>query len=184
MQKGSTSLITTDDDRMQQVQFLDGELWGALTTVLTPAKDTTARAEIAWFKVHPRLSRDVIGSADLSAEGYVASFGNYLFYPAIQASEESTVAIVMTLSGATFYPSAAYTLLSGERDSFGPIKVAAAGTGPYDPQATRWGDYSAAVIDPNGKSFWLATEYIPPVTSQTPDRLRNWGTRVLQLSVE
>jgi hypothetical protein len=169
---------------MQQVQFIDGELWGALTTVLTPVKDTTARAEIAWFKVHPRLSGDVIGVTDLRAQGYVAAFGNYLFYPAIQATEGGTVAMVMTLSGATFYPSAAYTLLSGERDSFGPIKVAAAGTGPYDPQAFRWGDYSAAVIDPNGNSFWLATEYIPPVASQTPDRHANWGTRVLQLPVE
>ena len=184
VQKGSTSLLTTDDDRMQQVQFIDGELWGALTSVLTPAKDTTARAEIAWFKVHPHLFGDVIGAADLPAQGYVAAFGNYLFYPAIQASEEGTVAMVMTLSGATFYPSAAYTILSGERDSFGRIKVAAAGTGPYNPRATRWGDYSAAVIDPNGKSFWLATEYIPPVTSQTLDGRRNWGTRVLQSSIE
>ena len=28
---------------------------------------------------------------------------------------------------------------------------------------------------------WLATEYIPPVSSQTTTRTRNWGTRVLKV---
>jgi hypothetical protein len=48
--------------------------------------------------------------------------------------------------------------------------------------ATRWGDYSWAVMDPGGKSIWLATEYVPPKSSQTPDGLRNWGTRVMDVS--
>jgi hypothetical protein len=56
--------------------------------------------------------------------------------------------MVMTLSGSRFFASAAYTVLSDDRTSFGRIKIAAAGTGPYDPKATRWGDYSAAVLDP------------------------------------
>ena len=184
VQEGSSSLLATDDDRMQQVQFINGNLWGALTTVLTPKNDTVARSAVAWFKVHPRLSGDAIGAAHMSAEGYVAANDKYLFYPAIQASDDGNVAMVMTLSGETNYASAAYVLLSDKKDSFGPIKIASAGTGPYDPQATRWGDYSAAVLDPDGKSFWLATEYVPPFASQTPDGLRNWGTRVLQVSAE
>jgi hypothetical protein len=57
------------------------------------------------------------------------------------------------------------------------------GTGPYDPAATRWGDYSWAVLDATTYSVWMATEYMPPLASQTTDRLRNWGTRVLRLSL-
>ncbi len=35
----------------------------------------------------------------------------------------------------------------------------------------------------SGASVWMATEYVPPKPSQTPDGLRNWGTRVLDLAV-
>ena len=90
--------------------------------------------------------------------------------------------MVFTLSGPTFFASAAYTLLSADEHSFGPIKVAALGSGPYDPNATRWGDYSFAVVDPSGEGIWLATEYMPPLSRQTVDRLRNWGTRVLEVN--
>jgi hypothetical protein len=31
---------------------------------------------------------------------------------------------------------------SADEHSLGPIKVVALGSGPYDPNATRWGDYS------------------------------------------
>jgi hypothetical protein len=59
----------------------------------------------------------------------------------------------------------------------------AAGTGPYDPDATRWGDYSWAQLDPVQDSVWLSTEYVPPVSSQTPDGNNNWGTEVFQLNL-
>jgi hypothetical protein len=90
--------------------------------------------------------------------------------------------MVFTLSGAKHFASAAYAVQASGHHSFGPIKIAAPGTGSYDPDATRWGDYSWAALDPGGKSFWLATEYIPPLASQTPDGLRNWGTNVLEVS--
>jgi hypothetical protein len=181
VQQGSNSQLNTGDDRMQQVQFIDGELWGALSTALTLPNDPTQLSAIAWFKIHPKLDDHQIAAARLGGQGYIASRGNFLFYPAIQASREGNVAVVFTLSGASFFASAAYAVTSEDRDSFGRIKVAALGTGPYDPLATRWGDYSAAVLDPNGKSFWLATEYMPPLASQTPDRRANWGTRVLEI---
>jgi hypothetical protein len=183
IQRGSTSQLNTGDDRMQQVQFIEGELWGALGTVVTIPGDDVPRAGIAWFKIHPRLDDERIREAEVSRQGYVASKRKYLLYPAIQADFDGTAAMVMTLSGSRFFASAAYTVLSDDRTSFGRIKIAARGTGPYDPKATRWGDYSAAVLDPNGNRLWFATEYIPPIASQTQDRRRNWGTRVLEVHV-
>jgi hypothetical protein len=38
-------------------------------------------------------------------------------------------------------------------------------------------------MDPTASAVWLATEYVPPLSSQTPDRLSNWGTRVLEVAV-
>jgi hypothetical protein len=81
----------------------------------------------------------------------------------------------------TQFPSAAYATLKAGGSNFGPPVVAAPGTGPYDPNATRWGDYSFAVPDDTSDSAWLATEYVPPKSSQTTTRARNWGTRVFEV---
>ena len=183
-QKGAKSLLDAGDDRMQQTEFINGSLWGALDTAVTIPHDTASRAGIAWFKVQPSLNGNKIGNATMQQQGYVTLRGNYLLYPAIQASPEGTAAIVMTLTGATYFPSAAYTFMAAGSSSFGAIHDAAPGYGSYDIKATRWGDYSWAVLDPSGESFWMATEYIPPLNSQTKDRKVNWGTRVLSVSVE
>ena len=66
--------------------------------------------------------------------------------------------------------------------AFGAIHIAASGV-TADTGFTavggpgRWGDYSAAVIDPNGSGIWLATEYIPGAG----DLFANWGTRVFEV---
>jgi hypothetical protein len=182
VQKGSPSLLNTGDDRMQQVQFIGGELWGELNTALTLPGDPTQLSANAWFDVHPRVQAHGITGAAIARQGYVASAGNFLFYPAIQADPTGNVAMVFTLSGPTFFASAAFARMSGDEHSFGRIIIAAPGSGPYDPNATRWGDYSFAVADPDGGSIWLATEYMPPLSRQTADGLRNWGTRVLEIS--
>jgi hypothetical protein len=182
-QKGASSLIDAGDDRMQQTQFINGDVWGELGTSVTIPNDPAARAGAAWFDVHPALSGGVLSAATMRRQGYVALAGNYLLYPALQATAAGNVAMVMTLSGASHFPSAAYAVLPTGGTSFGPVTVAAAGKNNYDPAATRWGDYSWAVLDPSGNSVWMATEYIPPKASQTLDGLRNWGTRVLDLAL-
>lgn len=184
IQNGASSLLDSGDDRMQQVQYINGNLWGALDTAVTIPNDTAPRAGVAWFKVQPRLDANGVSirGATIENQGYVASLGNYLLYPAIQASSNSTAAIVMTLSGPNYFPSVVYTGLQQGHSAFGAIHIALNGTGPYDPTATRWGDYSWATLDPGTNNFWMATEYIPPKSSQTTDGVRNWGTGVIELS--
>jgi hypothetical protein len=184
LQKGSTSTLDSGDDRMQQVQFIGGEIWGELDTTVVPEGDTAPRAGAAWFRVKPRLDGSVLAGAHLDAQGYVVSEGEYVLYPAIQADLNGHAAMVFTLTSSERFASAAYTVLSEDGSDFGEPRVAAAGTGPYDAKATRWGDYSFAVLDPAGDSVWVATEYIPPASSQTTTGRRNWGTRVLQISLE
>jgi hypothetical protein len=182
-QKGADSLLTSDDDRMQQTQFINGDIWGELGTSVTIPNDPAARAGAAWFDVHPMLNgAGVLSAATMRRQGYVAVAGAYLLYPALQATPAGNVVMVMTLSSARNFPSAAYAVMPSGATSFGPVTVAAAGKGSYDPAATRWGDYSWSVLDPSGNSVWMATEYIPPKASQTPDGLRNWGTRVMDLA--
>jgi hypothetical protein len=182
-QKGSTSLIDSGDDRMQQTQYINGTLWGELTSVVTTAGDPVNRAGAAWFSVRPSLSAGRIGASVVLHQGYVVAAGNNVIYPALQSLSSGNAAMVFTVTGAGHFPSAAYAVLGAGQSAFGAINIAAAGTGPYSKTSTRWGDYSWAVIDPSAPAVWLATEYMPPLSSQTPDGLQNWGTRVLEVGV-
>ena len=182
-QKGATSLLDSGDDRMQQTQFINGSVWGELDTALTIPGDTTPRAGAAWFRVRPHLTGGRLDSTTkVLQQGYVAVKGRYFIYPALQVAPDGGAAMVGTLSSSGLFPSAAFTTLTPGATAFGPVRVAAAGSTNYDPTASRWGDYSWAVLDPSGTSIWLATEYIPPKSSQTPDGLANWGTRVMNVS--
>ena len=182
-QRGSASTIDSGDDRMQQTQFTGGRLWGALTTAVTIPGDTAERAGAAWFSVVPTLHQGVVAAAHIERQGYVVTSGAYLLYPAVQADTLGRAAMTFTLTGSSAFPSAAYATLGAGATNFRAPTIAAAGTGPYDKTATRWGDYSYASINPSGTAVWLATEYVPPPTSQTPDRRRNWGTRVFSVGL-
>jgi hypothetical protein len=181
-QKGSATAIDPGDDRMQQTQLINGSLWGELGSAINIGGDGTERASAAWFQVEPILRKGALDGAAMQRQGYVAMPGNYVLYPALAVTPDGTAAMVMTLTGAKRFPSAAYATLAPGASAFGPITVAAPGNTSYDPGAERWGDYSWAVMDPAGASVWMATEYVPPKASQTPDGRRDWGTRVLDLS--
>jgi hypothetical protein len=183
VQKGTTSRLNSDDDRMQQTQYINGSIWGELSTGVTIPGDSTERTGGAWFRVRPHLTSGKLDSSTkILQQGVVAVSGHYLIYPALQVAPDGGAAMVGTLSGRDMYPSAGISTLAPGASAFGPVHVAAPGTTHYDPTATRWGDYSWAVIDPSGKSIWLATEYIPPKSSQTTDGHANWGTRVMEVS--
>ena len=180
-QKGATSTLDSGDDRMQQTEFAGGTVWGELTTAVQPAGDSSVRAGGAWFQVQPTLGAAGITGASIVRQGYIASAGRYDIYPAVQPDAAGNAAVVFTQTSKTQFPSAAYAVLKAGHSGFGPAIVAASGTGPYDPKATRWGDYSFAVPDDASDSAWLAIEYIPPKSSQTTTGTRNWGTRVFEV---
>jgi hypothetical protein len=182
-QRGSSSLLDAGDDRMQQASFVNGTVWGALGTGLRPAGDSADRAGIAWFQVRPHVVANKLASASIARQGYLASRGESLLYPAIQPDAAGNAAVVFTLTGKNRFPSAAYAVLRAGAANFGTPVVAAAGTGPYDNAATRWGDYSFAVPDWTSDSAWMATEYMPPKSSQTTTGERNWGTRVIEVGL-
>ena len=173
----SEAFLNPDDSRMLQVQFINGHLWAALTTAISIQNDPAARDGVAWFNVDAAAGK-------VSTQGYIASQGNYLIYPAILRTTEGTTAITFTITSATINPSAAYVVRPSTSSHFGVIHIAASGFGPHLSFSDtlpvvgrpRWGDYSAAALDPNGTDIWLATEYIPSPANQDP--FDNWGTRV------
>jgi hypothetical protein len=167
---------------MQQTQFINGNIWGELTTGVTIPGDSTQRAGAAWFRVKPQLSGGSLVGGTVRQQGYVAVSGHYFIYPALQVAPNGAAVMVGTLSGSDVFPSASFTTLAPGSTAFGNVQVAAAGTTHYSENSSRWGDYSWAQLDPSGTSVWLATEYMPPKSSQTTDGVSNWGTRVLDVS--
>ena len=184
-QAGSAAKLDSGDDRMQSTQFVGGAIWGELSTAVTASGDSTTSAGGAWFQVKPRLSATGITGASIVRQGYVASRGQSLLYPAVQPDAHGNAAVIFTLTSKTRFPSAGYALLKAGAPNFGPAVVAAPGHGPYIPSPNnppRWGDYSFAVPDDKTDAAWLATEYVPPKSSQTTNgRIRNWGTRVVKI---
>jgi hypothetical protein len=175
----SEAALQVNRARMEQVEFIDGHLWAALpTAVRVNGDEPVTRDGIAWFEVDPVRAR-------VTSQGYIASRGRYLIYPAIMHTSQGTTAIVFTATSPGLNPSAAYVVRKSDATHFGGIGIAARGTNPHisdaetDEGRPRWGDYSAATLDPNGRDIWLATEYIPPRPNQNP--LDNWGTRVFDI---
>jgi hypothetical protein len=180
-QKGASSTLDSGDDRMQQTEFTGGTIWGEMTTAVQPAGDSSVRAGGAWFQVKPVLGSSGISGASIVRQGYIDSPGRYEIYPSVQPDAAGNAAVVFTLTSPTRFPSAAYATLKAGGSNFGPAVVAASGSGPYDPKATRWGDYSFAVPNDTSDAAWLAIEYMPPKSSQTTTGERNWGTRVIEV---
>ena len=129
------------------------------------------------------LTDNKVSGASIERQGYLASRGESLLYPAIQPDAAGNAAMVFTLTGKNRFPSAGYAVLAAGAANFGAPIVAAAGTGPYDKASTRWGDYSFAVPDWTSDAAWMATEYMPPKSSQTTTGERNWGTRVIEVGL-
>jgi hypothetical protein len=121
------------------------------------------RTGVAWFVLHPSQTGAL--SASLSGNGYVAVQDANLTYPSIVVGPTGAGAIGATLTGPSYFPSAAVARFKpgqaptsvqitgvgvGPNDGF-----TATGEGGYDP---RWGDYGAATVTPDG-TMWLASEY-------------------------
>lgn len=194
------NLLNSNDDRMNQTVYVDGQIWGALNTVVKSPTGAT-RTAIAWFAVTPSWSGSTLGGA-VSSQGYVAVQNNSLSFPAVAANADGDVLVAFSLTGPDFYPSAAFAWLDPESGA-GDVQVAAWGVGPADgftgyvsiaggSGVERWGDYSAAVADADG-DIWIATESINQSCSLntalstgftcggTRTIFANWGTTIAKV---
>jgi hypothetical protein len=198
------------DGRMQQVWFVNGNLWGAAGTGVSVGGET--KAGIAWFKVLPRINGVGKVEGAIDKQGYIALADNNLTMPALAMLPSGEGALAFSVLGEDFFPSAGYVSID-EAGSVSPVHIAAAGLGPDDgftsykafvgdPPRTRWGDYGAAWTD--GSDIWIASEYIGqtctlgqyyPGSGATPPSLvgfgscgatrvslTNWFTRISELT--
>jgi hypothetical protein len=172
--------IAGNDDRMNQVVFTGGHLYGALNTEVGGR-----RVGLAWFVVTPSLPEGGTLGATIANQGYVAVKHASVLYPSIAVNAAGKGVMTFSLTGKDVFPSAAYTTIDAAEGT-GPVHVGGAGTEPIDGLfgyvvlggVSRWGDYSAAVPDADG-SLWIATQYVP---GGPRDPNENWGTFVGHLT--
>jgi hypothetical protein len=171
------SPLSVNDDRMQQVEYVNGLVYSSLNTGIGP-NQTANRSGVAWFVVTPTSGGSV------TSQGYVAiGSGATLLYPAIGLDSTGDGVMTFSISGPGRFPSAAFMQFD-ETSPTGSIHIIAKGTAPEDgftcyPQAgfgpaCRWGDYSAASSDGAG-NIVMGDEMIPNVARAIDS---NWGTFV------
>jgi hypothetical protein len=185
--------VATNDDRMNQVVYAAGNLWGAVNTVIRTsngASTSTDRSGIAYFAVTPSTPSATTVAGSIAKQGYVALGNNdNVYFPSIAVNAAGKGVMTFSLSGHHYFPSAAYTSIDATNGA-GPIHIASAGAAPTDDVSgyetfggdgvARWGDYSAAVPGDDG-SIWIATEFIPGGFG-FPPYMNNWGTFVGDVS--
>jgi len=179
-------LVDSGDDRMQNAVYASGHLWAGLNTVVSDG--TNINAGIAYFDVRPSFSHGVL-SASMVGQNYISVAGNSVIYPGIGVTADGTAAAAFTVTGASYYPSAAYARLTPAHAS--NVNIVAAGGAPADDFSSypefggfgvgRWGDYSWGVAD--GGALWLATEYIPG-NIDSVSFFTNYSTYVMKINPE
>lgn len=204
--------VTSNDDRMLQTVYANGNLYSALNTVDITTPCTTsvnycAHTAQAWFKVAPGWSDGLIAS--MTQQGYVAPSGADALFGAIGVDNRGNAVLSFTLTGPGWYPSSAYVMLPGTGGSgHAPaVHVSALGQSPEDssteyacwngtgascPWRPRFGDYGAAVAD--GGNIYFASEYIQYANCSdatfagdmtcggTRSARRNWGTSINKIA--
>lgn len=169
---GDEQSLDGNDQRMSQLTYLNGQLWTTVGTAST-TKGAPVRDAVAWFVIN--VTNPASGpTASIASQGYVAGpDSSHLIYPALAVNARGDAAVVFTLTGPQFFPSAAFWKFGAHS-----LHMLAEGAAPqdgfsaYDVGRPRWGDYSAAAVGPNG-DIWMATEMIPNGARKSP---ANWGT--------
>ncbi len=184
--------LNSNDSRMQQVMYANGNVWGALDTAVSVGGAN--RAGIAYYVINPN-------SGKLVRQGQAGVAGTDLTYPAVGVTTSGRGVITFTLTGDTDYPSAGLAGLDSVA-GMGNIQVAEQGAGAWDGFTSyrvfgagrpRWGDYGAAAVD--GNSIWVASEYVAQTCTYaeylmapagqcggTRGALSNWSTRVSKVT--
>ena len=182
---GLLAKIDGGDSRVLSVSYAGGRLYMTLSTQLLD--DNGHNVTGGAYSIFSPTFRGGVLSAFTLRQGYLLVKNNHLLRPSIAVNSQGKGAIVFTLLGPDYYPSAAFVPI----DTFSTastIQLAAPGVAPEDgftgyPDTgfqqvgiARWGDYSAAVASSDG-SIWMTTEYIPNALRTD---FANWGTFLIR----
>jgi hypothetical protein len=162
-QPGTSTLIATNDNRLLEASYRGtasgGTLWVAANSACVPAADTATRACLRFIN----LSISSSGSVTKLQDFDFGQSGFYYYFPAIATDGSGNLIAGFSGSSSDTF---AGVYASGQKTTDGantfqsPVLLHG-GENSYTPFADRWGDYSAAALDPVSPStVWVAGEYV------------------------
>lgn len=172
-QLGSAEKIATNAADIQNVVYRNGSLW-CTHTIFLPADGQTRRSLVQWWEISP--------SGTVKQRGRIDDPTRNVFYafPSIAVNLNNDVLIGYARFTATQYAGSGYAFraasdpLSSMRDD----TILKAGENTYrvsNNGISRWGDYSATVVDPaNDTDMWTTQEYAGSVVN----KWNTWWGRV------
>lgn len=172
-QAGTSTLLTTNDNRILSAVWEANTLWFTGGDACTPSGDSSARSCLRLVMV----TTSGTGAPSKMQDFDYSSKGEYLYYPALTLSQ-GQLAMVYGRSSSSTDPS----ILATGRLPTDPVNtleasvVVRSGTAPDT--STRYGDYFGAATDPTASpssTFWVAGEYRKSVQSGS------WNTAIAQL---
>ena len=147
-------LIETNDPRVLNVVFRNGHLWFTHTGGYpVGAVDRTA---VLWYEIDPtRLSSPIVQSGMIKGHRW-----QHYIFPSIAVNCANDVCIGCSYAANLVFVSAAWTarLASDPPGTMREPQIFKDGVSMYT--GTRWGDYSATVVDPTRDlDFWTIQEF-------------------------
>ncbi|MEA2338038.1 MAG: hypothetical protein QOE82_2045 [Thermoanaerobaculia bacterium] len=170
-QAGRIEKIDTGDARVLTAVLRNGNIWAAHTAYMPSGSPT--RSAVNWWRLGTNGSVVARGTIE-----DVTSKFDYA-HPSIAVNRNNDALIGCSRFSATTLPSAAYSLVGAGV----PVPVVFKdGEATYfktgSGSRNRWGDYSAACVDPtNDLDFWTIQEYAA-TPGATSDRWGTWWARV------
>jgi fibronectin type III domain protein len=167
--------IMTNDARLQDLSYRNGQLWMSSNTGCTPDGGATVRSCLHFAQVDT-------ATMTIAQEITYGESGVDYYYPAVTTDAAGNMVSVFTRSSSSEYPSV-YTGGHQSSDAPGTFQsptIVRAGVSAYDasPNDQRWGDYSGIAVDPfdGGASVWLAGQLMGAGGGM------NWTTWIAQVS--
>jgi hypothetical protein len=165
-QLGSSTNIDLGDPQLLNVVYRDATLWTVQTAYYPYPYNGSSQAGLQWWQI-PLNGAVQSGAITDTAKQYA--------YPTIAVNRFHDILIGYSSFASTQYVSAEYVFRAAGESNFRTPYVYKQGAGPYVKVPTtefmsRWGDYSATMVDPvNDADFWTVQEYADvPVTSGDP----------------
>ncbi len=185
---GNSYKIQTNDDRMQNVVYRNGSLWGTHMIFLptgTPGQQgTPTRTSAQWWEITPST---IPANVQVVQRGLIDDPTNNTHYafPSIAVNQNDDALIGYSLFSPTRFASSAYSYRDAG-DAANVVRapfIFKAGEANYvrigSGNRNRWGDYSHTVVDPvNDLDFWTIQEYADSSIRDAPGYgLDPWGTQ-------
>jgi uncharacterized repeat protein (TIGR01451 family) len=171
-QSGSSTGVMVNDSRVQSVVYRNGSLWTCQTVMLPAGAPTRSAAQ--WWQIDP-------SNGSVRQFGRVDDPAGAVFYafPSLAVNSRDDVLLGYSRFSAAAFPSAAYSVRYGT-DPSGTLRadtLLKSGEAAYEKDfgtgRNRWGDYSAASVDPSDDlSLWTLQEYAMTLSGGTS----RWGT--------